>query len=179
MCQVLTLGPHSKRDAFVFNAANLRAKKKHLADLPPSLPCLAPKGSISIHMKLTRENINSLSNFGGFNSAQLTLLGASDKRKGWLSKLIGNEVSDDDWQKLIELKGAKKQAQLEIVPERRQFSNTEKKPENPTVLAVKQQFDRLVQCLEAGENVAAQDHAKRIVELLQLPATHPRHRGQA
>lgn len=124
-------------------------------------------------MTLTRENINSLSNFGGFNSAQLTLLGATDKRRGWLGKLIGKEVSDDDWKKLNDLKGAKKQLQLEIVPQRRHFSNSDKGEESPAILAAKQQFDRLVSCLEAGENIAAQDHARRIVELCALPAEEP------
>ena len=125
-------------------------------------------------MKLTRENINALSNSGGFNSAQLTILGATDKRKGWLSKLIGKEISDDDYRKLLDLKGAKKQQQLEIVPQRRHFSNSKKVEKNLSILAIKQQFQRLILCVKAGENIAAQDHALRIVELLALPATPTR-----
>ena len=125
-------------------------------------------------MILTRENIHQAGNCGGFNSAQLTLLGAENSKHGWLRKLVGKEISDDDYQKLIELRGATKQKQIEIVPERKSFFISSARKPDGTELArkkllndIRSQVKNMLLSLKAGEGLSAQDHARRILEILK------------
>lgn len=117
-------------------------------------------------MILTSENIHAAGTNGiGFNSAQLTLLGATDNDKGWLRKLVGKEISDDDYQKLLSLKGAKKQAQIAIVPNRRKFFV--QKPKKGTDFQLKQQFHHVLASIKAGQLISAQDAARKILEIVE------------
>lgn len=61
-------------------------------------------------MKLTREIIHSAGTLGmGFNRHQLALLGVKwPPKKGWLSRLVGTEVSDDVWEKVMRLKSVRR-----------------------------------------------------------------------
>jgi hypothetical protein len=117
-------------------------------------------------MILTNENIHAAaSERGGFNSAQLTILGANNSDRGWLQKLIGKEISDEDYQKLLLLKGAKKQMQIAIVPNRRKFFV--QKPKKGTDFELKQQFHHVLASIKAGELISAQDAARKILEIVE------------
>jgi len=61
-------------------------------------------------MKLTHQNIHAAGYSGcGFNSDQLAILGIQwPPKKGWLSRLIGTDLPDADYQRLYELKGSKR-----------------------------------------------------------------------
>lgn len=114
-------------------------------------------------MKLTRNLLHSIGQSGrGFNSAQLKILGVKKKSKGWLSMLIGNEVSEADWLKLNQLRGMKPRQRSAILSE----------PQLPLREATimpkcELQFRRVLQCLEAGEKFSALDHAKEIIRLIE------------
>lgn len=53
-------------------------------------------------MKLTRELIHSVAtSHVGFNRFQLSILGVQwPPKKGWLSNLVGKEISDSDFDRL-------------------------------------------------------------------------------
>lgn len=57
---------------------------------------------------LTRENLHALgTNGAGFNNAQLEILGVLiPPRKGWLSRLIGRELPEATYYKVLSLKAA-------------------------------------------------------------------------
>lgn len=60
-------------------------------------------------MKLTRANIHAVLNNGAVNAKQLKLLGiAWPPQKGWLSQLIGKEISQADYDKLGQLRRNRK-----------------------------------------------------------------------
>ena len=68
-------------------------------------------------MKLTRENIHAAGSSGtGFNRGQLAVLGIEwPPKKGWLTQLIGTEVSDEKYKKFMDLKKNKfQQGELEL-----------------------------------------------------------------
>ena len=60
-------------------------------------------------MQLTSENLHAAASAGsGFNYDQLNVLGVvCPPRRGWLQKLIGTHISDDDYAKVLSLKSAK------------------------------------------------------------------------
>lgn len=64
-------------------------------------------------IRLTREILHSAStNNCGFNREQLYLLGVDwPPVKGWLSGLIGRQVSDETWQMVVKLKGVRNRKQ--------------------------------------------------------------------
>ena len=70
-------------------------------------------------MKLTREILHSAGTNGiGFNRQQLILLGVQwPPVKGWLTRLIGREISDETWQKVLAFKDkkARRQAQQHLM----------------------------------------------------------------
>ena len=69
-------------------------------------------------MTITNELLNSICNSGGFNSAQLNILGqVSTPKAGWKESVIGREISEDDLILLIRLKGAKPKEQRRIYPQ--------------------------------------------------------------
>jgi len=74
-----------------------------------------PTGDLlHVNMKLTYSIIHSAGSSGGdgFNYAQLKLLGVElPPKKGWLSNLIGKEVPDDIWIKVMALKGVRRKAE--------------------------------------------------------------------
>jgi hypothetical protein len=56
------------------------------------------------------------SNYGGWNKHQLELLGIKwPPQKGWLSKLVGQEVSDSDWSKVMQLRGIKSRKDRKVI----------------------------------------------------------------
>jgi hypothetical protein len=68
-------------------------------------------------MKLTREIIHSAGTRGeGFNRAQLALLKVPwPPQKGWLANLVGQEVSDEDWQLILRLSGTDRKTRRELL----------------------------------------------------------------
>ena len=59
-------------------------------------------------MRLTREILHSAAP-GGFNHEQIRLLGVPiPEKKGWLLTLVGKEISDDTWAKVVRLNGVGK-----------------------------------------------------------------------
>ena len=61
------------------------------------------------NMQLTSENLHAAASAGsGFNYDQLDILGVvCPPRRGWLQKLIGTHISDEDYAKVLSLKSAK------------------------------------------------------------------------
>lgn len=68
-------------------------------------------------MKLTREILHTAAtNYAGWNKQQTDLLGVPwPPKKGWLSALIGKEVSEETWQKVIAVRGLKKWKRKELL----------------------------------------------------------------
>lgn len=68
-------------------------------------------------MQLTIENIHALATKGvGFNGSQLYLLcGTTIPKKGWLVGLVGTEMSDEQYARIMALKGVKR-AQRTFLP---------------------------------------------------------------
>lgn len=64
-------------------------------------------------MNLTREILHSAGTSNcGFNREQLYLLGVDwPPVKGWLSGLVGREVSDETWQMVLQLKSIRNRKQ--------------------------------------------------------------------
>lgn len=141
-------------------------------------------------MKLSRENIQSIATSGmGFNSAQLTILGVKNARKGWLSKLMGTEISESDWRLLCELKGTKPKEQTRIFPGRekvwrettlaaREAARKSIQPElpissaaedarTPLACALESQFRHMMDSVNAGELFSASDHAMGMLWLVE------------
>lgn len=58
-------------------------------------------------MKLTLENLHALFNEGAPNSAQLHLLGVKKARRGWLKQMVGREITDELYQRILSIKGRK------------------------------------------------------------------------
>ena len=89
-------------------------------------------------MTLTHENLHAIATSGkGFTNHQLDILGvARPPKKGWVQKLIGTETTDDEYAKLLSLKGIRQKQkqnqnaelpnfesyQLPKAPEKRQQS---------------------------------------------------------
>jgi len=123
-------------------------------------------------MILTFENIHAVATSGcGFNAAQLHLLGVTDMSRGWVRKLEGKEIPDATYALLLELKGAKPGRQKELVPDRRPMPANGRPGSRfcfaQEIGACRVQFRHLLLCLKAGEKIAAQDHARAIVDLLK------------
>ncbi len=61
-------------------------------------------------MKLSSETLHFLGTGGcGWNKPQLEILGIKwPPRNGWLKDLVGREIAEEDYQKLLELRGAKR-----------------------------------------------------------------------
>src|ERR1017187_9194056 len=69
------------------------------------------------NMILNREILHEAGRSGcGFNYHQLKLLGVPlPPKKGWLSALIGTEVSDETWQQVLQFKDRRKWQRREMV----------------------------------------------------------------
>ena len=69
-------------------------------------------------MKLTHDNIHAVATARkGFTKEQLAIFGiAWPPKKGWPKRLIGTEISDSDYARLMELKGSKSKT-TQIHPE--------------------------------------------------------------
>lgn len=58
-------------------------------------------------MILTSQNIHAFGTAGcGFNAKQLQILGVTEKKKGWLTRLIGKEISEEDYRRLMDLRNS-------------------------------------------------------------------------
>lgn len=69
-------------------------------------------------MILTEQLLKTICNGGGYNSAQLNILGQpSTAKRGWKEQVIGRQISEDDFALLLQLKGAKPPKQREIYPQ--------------------------------------------------------------
>lgn len=66
-------------------------------------------------MKLTRENLHAVATEGcGFIIEQLEILRVPrPAKKGWAKRLIGTDISDEDYARLLALKGRKARAKSE------------------------------------------------------------------
>lgn len=72
-------------------------------------------------MILTSENIHAVATGKcGFNAAQLTVLGVPVMEKGWLRKLVGKEISEEQYQLLRKLSGADRRERDRLVPGHRE-----------------------------------------------------------
>lgn len=69
-------------------------------------------------MTLTFQNIHALATNGvGFNSSQLFLLcGTTKPKKGWLSGLIGSEISDERYAEIAAMKGLRRKNRSFLPP---------------------------------------------------------------
>ncbi|CAB4171617.1 hypothetical protein UFOVP1007_47 [uncultured Caudovirales phage] len=69
-------------------------------------------------MKLTVQNIHALATKGvGFNSSQLFLLCRTTKpKKGWLSSLVGSEISEELYAQIASLKGLRRSKRSFLPP---------------------------------------------------------------
>ena len=135
------------------------------------LSLLSVSGSVSSlnQMILTSQNIHAIGRSGiGFNSAQLTLLGVRETSKGWLVRLIGTEIPDADYETLARLTGASRVVQKELVPERIGFWKADA-PTSPKfdTAGIRRQFKHALNCLRAGEKLAAIDHVRAILAELE------------
>jgi hypothetical protein len=67
-------------------------------------------------MKLTRENIHAAATKNnGFNRAQIELFGINwPPKKGWLTSLIGKEIPDDVYYKIVAMGGTKPKERKKI-----------------------------------------------------------------
>jgi len=67
-------------------------------------------------MKLTREMIQSGASIaGGWNRAQLTVLGVSwPPKKGWAKALAGTEISEDAYAQFLKLKKSENDQQIKF-----------------------------------------------------------------
>jgi len=76
-------------------------------------------------MKLTHQNIHALATKGvGFNSSQLFLLcGTTKPKKGWLSALIGTEISDERYAEIAAMKGVRRSKRTFLPPKPTRFSS--------------------------------------------------------
>lgn len=65
-------------------------------------------------MKLTRDSVHALFNCGAPNSAQLHLLGLPGYplRSGWMEPLMGREIPNWLYQRILDLKGRKPKGAL-------------------------------------------------------------------
>lgn len=70
-------------------------------------------------MKLTAEILHSAGTGGcGFNRQQLQLLGVGwPPKKGWLIRLVGQEVDDRTWQLVLKLKTTRRKQRARILGE--------------------------------------------------------------
>lgn len=66
---------------------------------------------------LTHSIIHSAAtNHNGFNRPQLELLGVSwPPQKGWLSSLIGKEISAQKWQLVLQLKSVRRKSDRKAI----------------------------------------------------------------
>lgn len=118
-------------------------------------------------MILTSQLLHAVGTSGcGFNSAQLAVLGVTNKKSGWLRGLVGREISEKNYALLLELKGAKPSKQRTIVPklEMERIANIQK-PQGLNRRECKRQIRRFWNCVDANEFTAAEDHINRIAEL--------------
>lgn len=69
-------------------------------------------------MKLTFQNIHALATKGmGFNSSQLFLLcGTTKPKKGWLSALIGTDISETGYDQIMSMKGVRRSRRTFLPP---------------------------------------------------------------
>lgn len=76
-------------------------------------------------MTLTFQNIHALATKGmGFNSSQLFLLcGTTKPKKGWLSRLIGTEISNERYAEILAMKGLKRSKRSFVPPKPNRFSS--------------------------------------------------------
>lgn len=75
-------------------------------------------------MTLTFQNIHALATNGvGFNSSQLYLLcGTTKPKKGWLSGLIGTEISETGYDQIMSMKGQRRSKRTFVPPKPNRFS---------------------------------------------------------
>ena len=94
------------------------------------------------NIKLTHDNLHALGTNGiGFNKKQLSVLGISwPPKKGWLSNLIGTEITDVQYQTLLSLRNVKQNAYIskETPPQR--------KPQQQHTVSDKQYINLLKRC---------------------------------
>ena len=113
-------------------------------------------------MILTHQNIHALFNCGCPNSPQMAILGVPyPLPSGWIRRLIGRTVPDETYAKLMELKGPRPKG----MPTKDWRAGNTKPAPSFDRKALRDQFKRLLLCLRAGENIAAQDHAREIQRL--------------
>ncbi len=76
-------------------------------------------------MTLTFQNIHALATSGsGFNSSQLFLLcGTTKPKKGWLSRLIGTEISETGYDQIMSMKGVRRSKRSFVPPKPTRFSS--------------------------------------------------------
>ena len=76
-------------------------------------------------MTLTFQNIHALATKGmGFNSSQLFLLcGTTKPQKGWLSRLIGTEISNERYAEVLAMKGPRRSKRSFVPPKPNRFSS--------------------------------------------------------
>jgi len=76
-------------------------------------------------MTLTFQNIHALATKGiGFNSSQLFLLcGTTKPKKGWLSRLVGTEISETGYDQIMSMKGLKRSKRAFVPPKPTRFSS--------------------------------------------------------
>jgi Mor family transcriptional regulator len=71
-------------------------------------------------MKLTHQLLHSAGTYSGsgFNKHQLELLGVAwPPPRGWLKKLVGTEIPDDEWEKVVALKGVRDKSKRDKIVE--------------------------------------------------------------
>lgn len=115
---------------------------------------------------LTAENLHELGNNGcGWNGHQLKILGVTEKKSGWLKRLIGKEIPISTFEELKRLRGVKRAERhaLGYEPMKAPKVNRAK----PPMKRIHQQYQHLRRCLKANELAAAEDHAKAILEIIQ------------
>jgi hypothetical protein len=76
-------------------------------------------------MKLTPQNLHALATSGsGFNASQLFLLcGTTKPKKGWLSGLVGTEISETGYDQIMSMKGLKRSQRSFVPPKPTRFSS--------------------------------------------------------
>lgn len=121
-------------------------------------------------MKLTYQNVHALFNLGCPNTPQRISLGLEYPLKsGWIRKLIGREIEQAEYDRLMALKGRRPKGVQASEWAKGSIAPAEKPPRNDAKALrskCREQFSRLIECLRADEILAAQDHAQAIVEML-------------
>lgn len=117
---------------------------------------------------LTWEGLHALGTNGcGFNSHQLALLGVKEKKSGWLRKLVGTQISRATYDELTKLTGLTREKRRDLGYAKIKISEPNSPPRRDPMRAAKkrvnQQYRHLRTCMDAGELIAAEDHAQAIL----------------